>query len=265
MTKAAQPIEIDPAWLPAWAVEDLSKKPVITVKWSRGERKMLRRKVKMRPSDWAAKNIMVPADSPLGKVHWNPSITPYWVGVMDASFYPSVQEICIGAVPQSGKSQAIANCIGYAIDRAPGNVLMVCPDEKSAGDFAKDRMIPLIEDSRIIRSFTTGYVDDLSSLRIKLRHVKIFMGWANSAARLASRPLPYGVADEENKYPVTTSKEENTPIDLIRMRQRNFAHMRKLWRASSKTVENVGIDKALAECEAVFDYHAACRNAMSCN
>ena len=117
MLDLTKPIPIDPAWLPAHAIDDMAGRHHISVKFSRGEKKMLRRKKKMKPSEWAAKNIMVPSDSPTGKRYWDPDITPYWVDVMDASFYPSVQEIAVCAVPQSGKSQFISNCNGYTIDR----------------------------------------------------------------------------------------------------------------------------------------------------
>jgi len=75
---------------------------------------------------------------------------------------------------------------------------------------------------------------------------------------MASKPAPYAVLDEENKYPETANRRELAPVDLMRMRARNFAHMRKLWRASSPTVEGAGISNALAGSEVVFDYYVKC-------
>lgn len=252
------PIHIDPSWLPDHAVDELAERHHASVRFSRGEKKMLRRKRVVKPSEWAARHIMVPADSPTGKRYWDPDITPYWSGPMDASFYHSVQEISVCAVPQSGKSQFMSNCIGYTMDRVPGNVILVMPDEKLAGEFMQDRLVPMINDSPKLASYNTGYVDDLTATKIKLRHVKLYPAWATSASRQASKPAPYAVLDEENKYPVTANKQELAPVDLMRMRGRNFQHIRKLWRASSPTIDGVGISKAIDESEVVFDYHVKC-------
>jgi phage terminase large subunit GpA-like protein len=244
--------------VPADIMDMIRRDGFVSAALSRGERKVMRRKKQVRPSDWVAKNIMVPADSPTGKRYWDPAITPYWVGPMDAAFYPSVQEISVCAVPQSGKSQFINNCLGYAMDRAPGNVILCMPDEMLSREYLNDRLIPMIDDSPRLATYKTGYVDDMTASKIKLRHMKIYPAWANSASRQASKPAPYGVADEENKYPATASKQELASIDLLRMRARNFAHMRKLFRASSPTVEGVGISIALDESEVVFDYWVTC-------
>ena len=258
MLQLPNPIPIDPAWLPECSVEDLQKKHHIKVKFSRGEKKMLRRKRKIKPSRWAERHIILPEDAPIeGK--WRNITTAYLADVMDASFFSSVQEIVVCAAPQTGKTQCVANCIGYTIDRIPGNVLFVFPVENDAKDYSKDRLSPMINDSRRIRSYLTGYDDDEASLRIKLRHLKMYLAWANSASRLAMRPLPYVVADEEDKYPQTTTKKEGTPVDLARKRTRNFPHKRKVWRLSSPTIENFGIWKALTEeTEVIFDYFVKC-------
>lgn len=252
------PIQINPKWLPPHALEQIRREGVLTVAFSRGERKMLRRKVKARPSEWAAKNIVVPMDSATGKRRWDPSLTQYWAGVMDASFYPSVQEVAACAVAQTGKTQFIMNCLGYSMDRAPGNIILVMQDEKAVGEMFPDRIIPMINDSPLLSTYKTGYVDDLTATKIKLRHVKVYPAWATSASRMASKPAPYAVLDEENKFPETANKQELTPVDLVRMRSRTFGHMRKLWRASTPTIEGVGISKALDESEVVFDFYPRC-------
>jgi len=267
-----QPIEIDPAWLSGFALQATPDKPVkMTVKWSRGEKKMLRKKRDIRPSKWVENHIVLPQDSPMPG-RWKNDTTPYLAGIMDASFFDSVQEIIVCAAPQTGKTQCVINCLGYAADRKPGNVLWVAPNEKESGDTCKDRLQTTIRDSKRLASYRTGYEDDETTLKIKLQHQIIHMAWATSAARLAQRPLPYGVADEENKYPLTVGKKEAGPVDLLRKRMRNFPHMRKLWRLSSPTKEDEGVSRALEGCpdpdnpglmiapeaEVVFDFWVHC-------
>jgi len=252
------PISIDPAWLPAWSVEELQARHHITVSFSPGEKKTLRRKKKIRASVWAERHIVLPDDSPRPGP-WKNITARYLAGIMDASFYPSVEEIIVCAAPQVGKSQCVANCIGYVADRVPGNVLFVFPDEKEAGTYSKDRIQPMLVDSPRLRSYLTGEADDLATMRIKLQHLKIYFAWATSAARLSQRPLPYGVIDEEDKNPATVGKKESGPTELVRKRMRNFPGKRKLWRLSSPTIEGVGISKGLNEdAEVIFDYWVKC-------
>ena len=200
----------------------------------------------------------MPDDSPRPGP-WKNITARYLAGIMDASFYPSVEEIIVRAAPQVGKSQCVANCIGYAADRVPGNVLFVFPDEKEAGTYSKDRIHPMLTDSPRLRSYLTGEADDLAVNRVKLQHLKIYFAWATSAARLSQRPLPYGVVDEEDKNPATVGKKESGPVELVRKRMRNFPGKRKLWRLSSPTIEGVGISKGIDEdAEVIFDYWVRC-------
>ena len=95
-------------------------------------RKIFRKVKKRRPSVWCEHNRVVTMSSRPGR--WKNNVTPYLAGVMDASFFPSVRQITICAAPQTGKSEAVNNCIGVAIDQEPGPVIMVYPDEKTSDE-----------------------------------------------------------------------------------------------------------------------------------
>ena len=89
--------------------------------------------------------------------------------------------------------------------------------------------------------------------------MRVYTAWATSAARLASRPLPYVLLDEVDKYPATAGRKEAGPVDLARKRTRTFGHMRKIIRVSTPTIEAGPIWRALnEECEAVFIYWVKC-------
>ena len=161
--------------------------------------------------------------------------------------------------PQCGKSDGVNTVVGYLSDRKPGNVLYVFPDELTARENNRDRITPMFQDSELLRKYFTGYADDSAALCLRLRHVKIFMAWANSASRLANKPLPYVILDEEDKYPVTAGNKEGSPADLAKKRTRTFAHMRKIFRMSTPTIETGAIWKAITEhAEVVFDYWVRC-------
>ena len=252
-----EPIAIDPAWFTDEQLEQLGG-TVAPVYFSLPEKRVLKKKKTIRPSVWAERHRYLPRDAAVPG-RWKNTTVPYAAGILDASFFPSVQEIIVCAAPQTGKTDINYTCIGYAVDRKPGNALIVMPEENTARENSTDRIRPMFEDSPRLRSYLTGYADDLASHKIKLQNAIIYMAWANSAARLANKPLPYVVLDEEDKYPDTATKKEASPTDLAKKRTRTFSHMRKIWRTSSPSIETGPIWMALTtECQLVFDYWVRC-------
>ena len=131
---------------------------------------------------------------------------------MDAMALPYVRTIIIGAANQIGKSECVHNFAGWCIDQAPGPIQYNYPDRNTATENCTDRIQPMIESSSRLRSYLTGYEDDKTSLRIKLLHMPIYIGWAGSAVRMANRPVKVMIFDEIDLYPDKSSKRETDPI-----------------------------------------------------
>ncbi|HEC04620.1 MAG TPA: hypothetical protein ENI84_00280 [Thiothrix sp.] len=106
------------------------------IRFSRPEARVFRRPRRIPVSQWAERHRVV-TRGPLEGTRWRNSTTPYLAGIMDASFFPSVETIIIVAAPQVGKSALVDTCIGYVADRDPGPVLYVYPDEDTAAENAK--------------------------------------------------------------------------------------------------------------------------------
>lgn len=230
----------------------------VQVNFTRQEKHVLRRKKPVQPSVWCEKNIRLPRDAAVTGP-WRNSMVPYTAGIMDASFFPSVEEIIVCAAPQTAKTTIVYNCIGYAADRKPGNAMITFPSEEDSKDNSADRIQPMFDDSPLLRSYTTGYADDMAGKKIKLQHMIIYMAWASSPGRLANRPLPYVHLDEEDKYPATAGSKEASPADLAKKRSRTFSHMRKIWRTSSPSIETGPIWRALTEeAQVIFDFYVEC-------
>ena len=228
------------------------------IKLPRRVKLAVRRRRQIPVSEWAESCRVVPPDSPIPG-YWRNATTPYLAGIMDTIMHPTIQHVVVCAPPQTGKTDLSLNIVGYTADRMPGNWLIVYPDEKTAGDMSRDRVQPMFTDSPRLRRYITRTVDDFATLRIKLKHIRIYMAWATSAARLASRPLPYVLLDEIDKFPVTAGKKETAPTTLAEKRTRTFGHRRKIIRVSTPTIESGPIWQALnTECEAVFVYWVRC-------
>jgi len=227
------------------------------ISFSDPERKIFRKRRKIPVSQWCERFRVVTMSVLPGK--WKNDVTPYLAGIMDASFFPSVRTIILCKAPQVGGTEAVLNCIGYAIDRDPGPVLCIYPDELTARENNQDRIQPMIRSSPRLRSYMTGSDDDSSMLRISLTHMPVYMAWARSAARLANKPIRYVVFDETDKYPETAGKRETDPISLGESRTITYRHNCKKWKISTPTTEAGNIWRALTEeAQAVFDFWAAC-------
>ena len=125
-----QPIEIDSIWLSDDQIERIGGASIL-VRFSLAEKRVLKKKKKIRPSVWAERHRHLPKDAAVPGRGKNSTI-PYAAGILDASFFPSVQEIVVCAAPQTAKSEINYTCLGYAVDRKPGNALVVFPDENTA-------------------------------------------------------------------------------------------------------------------------------------
>jgi len=224
---------------------------------SDAEKRTFRKHRKIPASQWSEMYRYVTMSVLPGK--WRNDVTPHLAGIMDASFFPSVQTIILCKAPQVGGSESVNNCIGYAIDRDPGPVLFIYPDEQTARENCQDRIQPMIKSSPRLRSYMTGTDDDASMLRINLTHMPIYMAWARSAARLANKPIRYVVFDEVDKYVDTAGKRETDPISLGEARTTTYRHNRKIWKISTPTTETGNIWKALTtEAQVIFDYWMTC-------
>jgi len=252
-----QPITIEHKWIPA-VLPDMDKyKSNYTLKLKAGEKKIFRKKKPMRCSVWAERHRVVTRSSIRGP--WRNSNSPYLAGIMDASFFESVETVIVCAATQVGKTEVVNNCIGYCMDRRPGSVLYIYPDENTARTNSKDRIAEMIQTSPKLSEYLTGTDDDVSFDRINLIHMEIYTGWARSAARLANKPLPYVVFDEVDKYPETAGKKEAAPMALGEKRTRTFSSMRKIWKISTPTTEEGPIWTALnTEASVIFDYWVEC-------
>lgn len=51
---------------------------------------------------------------------------------------------------QVGKTEAMYNCLGFAIDRHPGPAMVIMPDQEMTKRISKDRIKQMIENYKIL-------------------------------------------------------------------------------------------------------------------
>jgi phage terminase large subunit GpA-like protein len=227
----------------------------VSVSFSQGEKKVLRRRKMMDVSEWAERFRVVEMSSIPGR--WKNLFTPYLVGVMDAAGTPGVETVILCKSPQTGGSEAGHNLVGWCVDRCPGPVMYVFPDEITARENAKDRIIPMITASKRLREYMTGCGDDASSLRINLAHMPIYLGWSGSVSRLGNKPIRTLILDELDKY--KNPKNEAASETLAEKRTITWRTRRHIFKVSTPTTEDGPIWTALTqEAGARFDYWVCC-------
>lgn len=249
-----------PAWLPPAVAADVAAYldaggGAIKFAFSKGERKVMARRRPIPVSQWAERHRVVEMSSIPGK--WKNLFTPYLAGIMDAAGTPGIETVIICKSPQTGGSEAGHNFVGWCIDRCPGPAMYVFPDEITARENAKDRIIPMIAASPRLRGYMTGYGDDASSLRINLAHMPIYLGWSGSVSRLGNKPIRTLILDELDKY--KNPKNEATSEVLAEKRTTTWRSRRHILKISTPTTEDGPIWQAFQnEAGARFDYWVRC-------
>ncbi len=167
-----------PDWMPRSLVERCGGRVKAIVAFSDAERAVLRKRKSETPSVWTERNRVLPHTASIPG-RWQHIFTPYLPSLMDALRFPGVEMGIACKAPQTAVTEAALNMLGHAADHAPGPAMVVYPDKDTAKDIMKDRILPMFEDSKRLKRHLTGAVGDESTIRINLRHMPIFLAFAD--------------------------------------------------------------------------------------
>lgn len=159
-------------------------------------------------------------------------------GPMLAATEPGVRTITLMACTQLLKTTVIENILGRFIHVEPCPILVVQPKDDAAETFSKDRLAPMIRDTRVLRELfgearATDAGATLTHKQFPGGHITLV--GSNSPTNLAMRPIRLLTCDEIDKYPLSAGGE-GPPIDLAEERQAEFEANALSVRACSPTV-----------------------------
>ena len=145
-------------------------------------------------------------------------------GPMLAATEPGVSKITLMACTQLLKTTAIENIVGRFIHIEPCPILAVFPKDDAAETFSKDRLAPMIRDTKVLKNLfgeakATDAGATLTHKQFPGGHITLV--GSNSPTNLAMRPIRLLVCDEIDKYPLSAGGE-GPPIDLAEERQAEF-------------------------------------------
>lgn len=214
----------------------------------------MRQSEKMRVSEWAEKYRVVCDGAHEGP--WRHEYAPHTVKIMDTFGLPWVREVWFCGVEQSGKTNTMLNCIGWAIDCDPGNIFYLMPTEDTSAKVVGAKVRPTLRKSPRLARYLGSKQDDTTLSRIKFSHgVTFFPAWANSPSSMATFTAKHCFGDEVDKYPVMAGREAD-PITLIKKRNRTYKGRFKRFFAS--TPAGLYIHKGVQNCHQVWEYRVKC-------
>jgi len=163
-------------------------------------------------------------------------------------------------VEQSGKTNTMLNCMGWAIDCAPGSIFYLMPTEDTSAKVVGGKIIPMLRQSKRLQKYLTSRNDDLTLSKITLNNgTFILPAHANSQSSTATWAARYAFGDEVDKYPAMSGKEAD-PITLIKKRNRTFKGRYK--RFFSSTPAGMFIQAGMNKCQQVWEMHVCCPHCL---
>lgn len=208
----------------------------------------------MSVSQWADRYRILSAKDSAAPGRWHTSRTPYLQAIMDAFTKPGIHDITFVAGTQLGKTAAEQNMMGYAIDQAPGPMLIVYPTDKLAEFTSQNRIKPMIALSKpLAEKFDAEHSQ---KLELQFQGMYIALVGANSPSGLASRPVQYVFFDEIDKFPKWSGQEAG-PLELAEERTKTF-YNKKIVKVSSPTLKTGNIWKGWEQADARYEYYVPC-------
>ncbi len=211
-------------------------------------------------TEWAERNRILSGKDSAEPGPYRVDRTPYAREPMDClSANSPVEEVILMWGAQTSKTTVGSNWLGYLVDTNPGPVMIVQPTIDMAKRYSRQRLVPMIEESPVLRRKVR---ENRSRDEANTTLLKEFAGGflaiagANSAAGLRSMPVRDLFTDEEDAYPVDVDGEGD-PVQLARARQTTFAR-RKHLRTSTPTT------KDFSRIETAFMASDRCRYHVPC-
>jgi len=185
---------------------------------------------KLTVSEWADKYRMLSSESSAEAGKWKTSRAEYQRGIMDAFSDPKIHTVVWMSSAQVGKTSVLENIIGYFITYDPSPILVLQPTLEMAHTFSKDRLAPMIRDTKILSEILPDFKSKKSGNTILHKQFAgghLTIAGANSPASLASRPIRIVLADEVDRYPASAGSEGD-PLSLAFKRTTTFWNKKRL-------------------------------------
>src|SRR5688572_14538153 len=201
-------------------------------------------------SEWADRYRTLSQRASAEPGPWRTSRTPYLREIMDALSPASpFERVVFMKSGQIGGTECGNNLIGYIMHQAPGPTMAVQPTVEMAKRNSKQRIDPLIEESKALKELVKEARSRDSGNTILAKEFPgglLVMTGANSAVGLRSMAARYLFLDEVDAYPGDV-EGEGDPVSLAAARTRTFARRKIFMVSTPKITGRSRIEAAYAE------------------
>ena len=179
----------------------------------------------VRPSDWAAANIVVP-DGPYADEPWSAEVAPHLVEPLDclAPRHPCTR-VVVRKSAQTGFTGLGIAWLGMLIDTAPARMLAVQPTVDAAKDFNSEKLQPTIDGTPALRRKVADVISrgrrGSTTLKKTFPGGSLTLAGANSSVGLRSKTVRYVFADEIDEWPADLDGQGD-PMKMVDARQMSF-------------------------------------------
>jgi phage terminase large subunit GpA-like protein len=208
---------------------------------NRATRERFRRHCRPLPkitlSQWAERHRVISPEASAYPGPWRNDAAPYLVEIMDAVSDRTTQEVTFVAPSQSGKSEVLLNALGYFIHQEPSPTIVVQPTVETGEAFSKDRIAPMLRDTRTLKALVRDARSRDSGNTISSKQYpggQLDITGANAPSGLAMRPKRFVALDERDRHPRSAGKEGDVKA-IVRARTRSYKRRRKIYEVSSPT------------------------------
>lgn len=171
------------------------------------------------PSVWAEKNFRIKKGPEPGR--WRANRAPYQREMIDVWADKRIRQCTYKTSSQVGKTMALQIGYSWTVKFDNADTLWVMPNQDDAEELVSDRIKPAIESIDDLAEKFTGEEDDMTQKSLRFVDGTLFMAWAKSPAKLASKACKRTLFDETGKYPAFSGKEA-APFKLGTERAKNF-------------------------------------------
>lgn len=178
----------------------------------------------MTISTWAAEHRRLSKEASAEPGRWNLERAPFQRIIMDAISDKKCHRIVLMTSAQIGKTEMLLNTIGYYSQHDPSPIMAVQPTDAMAQAFSKDRLAPMIRDTKCLQEiYGMAKSRDTANtiLHKQFPGGHITMIGANAPTNLASRPIRILLMDEVDRYPASAGTEGD-PVNLAEKRTNTF-------------------------------------------
>lgn len=191
-----------------------------------GERRIFRKRVRPLCSVWAPQNIVV-QDGPFAGSRLRMDVTPYMPGIMDTLFLPWTEEVGVCACPQISKTELLLACLFYSMEFYPGPKLLGMPDEDTLDRAVTKKLLPRIKGSAALRRLFHRFAKGTLELT---DGSPVYLASAMSPAQRASVTVMHMFLDEIDLYRQIAG--QGAPVTEFEERTTSYGSRRKILKIS---------------------------------